>query len=285
MTAKPVLSRQPPEDWSGEMGERWLKHLAQFEGMIAPIGLALLQQAGYREGERVIDIGCGGGATTLEIGQQVGGKGSVLGLDLSSTLVTAATGRAAAARMGQVSFRCGDAATAPLEGPAFGRLFSRFGLMFFPDPYPAFAHLRTFLTRGGRADFCVWAPPRENQWIAEVMALVREHAELPETPPRTPGPFALCEPDYTRDLLTRGGFTDIGIERWQGDQLIAGPGATAEEAADFIFKAMSFGRMLESGGAELQRQIRDGLGALFRKQHDGTGVRTQASAWLVRALA
>jgi hypothetical protein len=45
------------EDWAGEMGAKWLANLACFEGMIAPIGEALLKQADFKPGERVLDIG------------------------------------------------------------------------------------------------------------------------------------------------------------------------------------------------------------------------------------
>jgi len=267
------------------MGERWLKHLKRFEGMIAPLGQALLERAGFSEGERVIDVGCGAGATTLEIGRRVGARGRVLGLDVSPMLIEAARQRTAAAGVPQVSFRCGDAAAAELEGPPFARLFSRFGLMFFPEPWGAFAHLHTFLARGGRADFSVWGPPRENEWLAKLMGVVREHVELPDAEPRTPGPFALEDPDYIRELLTRGGFRDIHIDRWHGTQLVGGPGTTPEEATDFLFDAMSFGRLFESCAPELRARIREGLIGVFAAHRDGNSIGMKATAWLVRATA
>jgi SAM-dependent methyltransferase len=285
MNTKPILNRLPPEDWASDMGERWLKNLARFEGMIAPLGQALLNQAAYTEGERVIDVGCGAGATTLEIARRVGAQGSVLGLDVSPVLIAAAKRRAVAAKVPKVSFRCGDAAAVEFEGPAFARLFSRFGLMFFPEPWAAFAHLHTFLARGGRADFSVWAPLRENEWLAKVMGVAREHVELPEVEPRTPGPFALDDPNYVRELLTRGGFGEIRIERWQSRQFVGGPGATPEEATDFVFDAMSFGRLLESCEPALRERIRAGLIKLFGAHHDGSGVCMKGTAWLVQATA
>src|SRR3546814_10963477 len=47
--------------WAGEAGARWLGQLDRFESMIEPIGEALLARAAYAAGERVVDIGCGGG--------------------------------------------------------------------------------------------------------------------------------------------------------------------------------------------------------------------------------
>src|SRR3546814_10794612 len=54
-------------DWAGEAGARWLGQLDRFESMIEPIGEALLARAAYAAGERVVDIGCGGGWTTRRI--------------------------------------------------------------------------------------------------------------------------------------------------------------------------------------------------------------------------
>src|SRR3546814_20319905 len=83
--------------WAGEAGARWLGQLDRFESMIEPIGEALLARAAYAAGERVVDIGCGGGWTTRRIAAAVGNTGLALGLDLSPDLVAAAreqTGRA-----------------------------------------------------------------------------------------------------------------------------------------------------------------------------------------------
>ena len=124
------------EDWAGEMGARWLANLDRFEGMIAPIGAALLARAAYQPGERVLDLGCGGGATTMAIAQAVGPEGEALGLDIAPMLIAAAEERAADARS-RARFVCADAATARIDGPLFDRLFSRFGAMFFPEPVPA----------------------------------------------------------------------------------------------------------------------------------------------------
>lgn len=71
------------EDWAGEMGERWLASLGRFEGMIARIGAALLARAANQPGERVLDLGCGGGATTLAIAEAVGPDGAAVGLDVA----------------------------------------------------------------------------------------------------------------------------------------------------------------------------------------------------------
>ena len=285
MPERPTTDSLPAEQWAGEMGEKWLKHLDRFEGMIAPIGEALMTYAAFRPGQRVADVGCGAGATSLDIAQQVGREGEVIGIDISPQLIDAAARRAQAAKADNVSFRCADAAVIRMEGPRFDRLFSRFGLMFFADPMAAFANLHRLVRPGGRIDFCAWAPARENMWVAQMMAIIGQHVELPAPVPRAPGPFALEDPDYIRELLGRGGFADVHIDSWNGDQLVAGAGASARQATDFVSDAMSFGRLLDNAGPGVREEVNAQLTALFTRYHDAEGVRMSAKALLVSAIA
>lgn len=183
------------EDWAGEMGARWLANLTGFEGTIAPAGEALLAHAAYQPGERVVDIGFGGGATSLAIAQAVAPDGGVFGIDISPNLAAATTRRAAAAGIANARFICADAATASVPEAPFDRLCSRFGSMFFSEPVPAFANLRGLLKTGGRLDLAVLGPPQQNPWMLEGMAVARRHVEMPAPVPRAPGPFAFEERD------------------------------------------------------------------------------------------
>src|SRR3546814_9325718 len=128
-------------DWAGEAGARWLGQLDRFESMIEQIGEALLARAAYAAGERVVDIGCGGGWTTRRIAAAVGNTGLALGLDLSPYLVAASSDRGRRTGLAHIPFVQGDAATArPAEAP-FDRLFSRFRTLLFPNPHPPLPHL------------------------------------------------------------------------------------------------------------------------------------------------
>jgi ubiquinone/menaquinone biosynthesis C-methylase UbiE len=273
------------EDWAGEMGERWLASLDRFEGMIAPIGEALLARADYQAGERVLDLGCGGGATTLAIAARVGERGAALGLDIAPMLIEAAEARATASAS-TARFRCADAASVQIDGPPFDRLFSRFGSMFFPEPVPAFANLRAMLVPGARIDLAVWASPRDNAWMMEVMGVVRRHVEVPPAIPRTPGPFAFEDLAYLEEVLTGAGFTGMDVAAYTGDQAVGGPGATPEEATDFVLASMAAGRILAAQGVAVLTAARADLEAMFAAHHrPGAGVMLPCKAWLVTARA
>jgi SAM-dependent methyltransferase len=273
------------EDWAGEMGARWLANLDRFEGMIAPIGAALLGRAAYRRGERVLDLGCGGGATTLAIAEAVGPEGAALGLDVAPMLVARAQQRAAEAGS-TARFVCADAATATLDEPPFDRLFSRFGSMFFAEPVPAFVNLRTMLKPGARIDLAVWANPRDNLWMMEVMGVVRGHVEIPPAAPRTPGPFAFEDLTYLEEVLTGAGFGAMEAAAYEGRQAVGGPGAAPAEAADFVLSSMAVGRVLDEAGSTVRDAARADLVELFTRRHvAGEGVMMACKAWLVTARA
>lgn len=274
------------EDWAGEMGAKWLANLDRFEGMIAPIGEALLAQAGYQSGERVLDLGCGGGATTLAIARTVGPHGAAVGLDISPDLIKAARARASASDQASIAFVCGDAATILLESAPFDRLFSRFGSMFFVEPVAAFAHLHSLLREGSQMDLAVWGPPRDNLWMMEMMGVVRSHIDIPPAIPRAPGPFAFEDLDYLHDVLAGSGFRDIAVTPHAGEQAVGGAGASPVEAADFVLAAMAVGRALADHGDAVRQAARDDLIALFESRYiPHKGVMMGCKAWLVAAVA
>ncbi len=273
------------EDWAGEMGARWLASLDRFEGMIAPIGAALLARADNQPGERVLDLGCGGGATTLAIAERVGPAGAALGLDVAPMLVERARQRAAGAGS-TARFVCADAATAKLDTPPFDRLFSRFGSMFFEAPVAAFQNLKAMLKPGARIDLAVWAAPRDNLWMMEVMGVVRRHVDIPPAVPRAPGPFAFEDLGYLEEILTSAGFTGMDVAAYEGLQPVGGPGASPTAAADFVLASMAVGRVLDEAGSAIREAARADLIALFADRHvEGEGVMLGAKAWLVSAVA
>jgi SAM-dependent methyltransferase len=269
-------------EWAGAMGDKWLANLDGFEGMIAAVGAALMAKADFVPGERVVDIGCGGGATTIEIGQAVGPDGEALGIDVSEPLLATARQRAGGA--GNVHFLAADAGTMTLDAPR-DRLYSRFGVMFFNDFPGAFANMRKMLRPDGRADFSAWAPASENGWIIDMQAILAKHVERPKPQPNTPGPFALQDVDFARPLMENAGFHSVEFDLWRGEQLVGGKGAGPEQAADFVLNAMSFKDALADQPATALDQVRGELIAMFTAHHRDGAVRMPAGAWLISAGA
>jgi ubiquinone/menaquinone biosynthesis C-methylase UbiE len=234
----------------------------------------------------VIDIGCGGGGTTIAIGRAVSPGGSATGVDISADLIWHASTRATQGTQSDVRFCCADAATATITGGPFDRLFSRFGSMFFPDAPAGFRNLRRMLKEGGRIDLAVWAPPFENPWMMAIMGVVAKHIGPPQTDPRAPGPFALADTGYARDLLDQGRFESIEITPCETLMPVGGAGATPAEAAQFIAGSLSVARSLEAAPEALREAVIADLAAALEPHHvPGKGNLLGGKAWLVTARA
>lgn len=277
--------RQEPENWAGEMGEKWRAHLDKFEAMIKPVGDALLEAAAIAPGETVIDIGCGAGPTTFQIAERVGARGSVTGLDIAPVLIEVAKERAKTSGAEGVAFVLGDASKTDVGKARFDCLFSRFGVMFFDDPYGAFAHMHGFLKPGGRLAMACWGPPQENAWITVLMALVRRYVDMPAPPPRAPGPLAFSEEDYVRDILGRAGFKDIALTAWRGTQYLGGPGLGPKQAAAFLKDALFVGEALVDAPEEIREKALREIEAVLETHNKPEGVGLPAMAWLITARA
>ncbi len=200
------------EYWNSDAGEKWIKFQEDLDTVFQPITERLLEHAAPRPGERALDIGCGTGATTMQLALRLGPGGSVLGLDISHLLLARAEERRRAANLGNLHYNLGDAQTQAFDADAFDLLISRFGVMFFADPVAAFANLASGLTAEGRLSFVSWGPLSRNPWfdIPKAAAVARMGAPK-ERPLRAPGPLAFSETDYVVDILSQAGFREISV--------------------------------------------------------------------------
>ena len=204
MNATPAPPDQPTF-WNEEGGRRWVQNIQRVERMIEPLSARLLQHAAPRPGERVLDVGCGGGVTSAALARAVGASGRVLGVDVSAVILDVARERFSST--GNLDFALGDAAAMPLQRGGFDLLVSRFGVMFFADPVAAFAHLRTALAPGGRLAFICWRALDQNPWMAECVRAAFTVLPRPEPqPPDAPGPYAFADDARLRDILGASGY-------------------------------------------------------------------------------
>jgi SAM-dependent methyltransferase len=271
------------EYWSGKAGDDWALHAERIDAMLAPIAGAALDFAALRSGEHVLDVGCGSGATSLDIARRVGPTGRVMGVDLSLQMLDVARARASEARLA-LDFLEADASSANFGG-SFDVVFSRFGVMFFDAPIKAFAHLRASTRENGRLSFACWRPLRENVWAATPLEAIAPMLKTPLPPPdpEAPGPYSLADEARVRRVLQDAGWRHVSLLRWDGLVPIGGSGAL-EETASFLLRIGPCARAIAEQGldaAEAKQRLLDRLAPL----QDKNGVAMPGACWLVSAAA
>jgi SAM-dependent methyltransferase len=200
--------------WDDRVGDAWVANASTYDTMLEPIGLATMQRLDLTPGDHVLDLGCGTGATTVELARRVtpnGAAGQVTGVDLSNRMVAAARARAEAAGIGGIDFVVDDVQTAELGRGRYDRAFSRMGVMFFADPAAAFTNVARSLRAGGQLAFCCFQPPDKNPAVLLAMVAAGEILSIDPPDPSKPNPFSLADAARTTALLESADFVDVDI--------------------------------------------------------------------------
>ena len=270
--------------WNDVSGPKWVALQEKLSSHLRPFGARALERAALTPGDRVIDVGCGCGETTIEIARRVGPRGAVTGIDVSTVMLAQAVEAVRAAGLDNVALENVDAQTAALPDGAFDVLFSRFGLMFFIDPEAAFANLRRALRPGARLAFVCWRALAENAWMRVPGEAVAQHVELQRPLPGAPGPFAFADPGRLRALLEGASFGDVALEAVDEPALIGG-GGTLDEAVEFLLQIGPAAMALREASAEKQAAATLAIREALVPYQTSDGVRMDAAVWIVTASA
>jgi SAM-dependent methyltransferase len=270
------------EYWNRTAGQRWTDRQEEQDLVLRPISDRLIAAADAKPGQRVIDVGCGCGATTIDFAARVMPGGEVLGLDISEPMLARARERAPSTLPAR--FVLADATVYDFE-PAWANLaVSRFGVMFFADPARSFANLRQGMKSGGRLAFACWREAKQNPFFVVPLREAKKHAPpLPETNPDDPGPFAFADDARVRRVLTTPGFADIVVTPQDLDLDIAiGRGLDAA-----VTGALSIGptsRILDGQPEAVRAAAAADIRKALSERAHGDSVPLGAAIWIVTAV-
>lgn len=204
-----------------ENARYWVKHSATIGRMFDPVTRALIENAGVREGQSVLDVAGGAGEPSLTIAQTVGPTGSVTCTDAVAEMVEAAQTEARRRGLTNVKFRQCTADSLPFADNSFDAVVSRLGVMFFPDTLAAVREMMRVTKPGGVLAFVVWHKSELNPFCYIVSNVMDQHLIAPVADPNAPNAFRFAEPGKLGSIMINAGLVDV--EEHEIDFDIEGP--------------------------------------------------------------
>ncbi|MGH8041899.1 MAG: class I SAM-dependent methyltransferase [Rudaea sp.] len=275
------------EAWNTVLYEKFrrFKHLI-VEGL-SQHSDAALERCGYAAGERVLDVGCGFGDSTLRIAKSVGPNGEAVGVDCAENFIRDCESEARQHGLGNARFFIEDVQVGDLRGP-YDYAFARFGTMFFEMPGAAMRNIRKALKPGGSFMQIVWRRREENPWLHQAELCVREIVPVVSHEDTNqvhcgPGPFSMAGPDMVSMMLRGAGFERINFERYDCDICI---GRDLDDAIEFAMALGPAGEIIRLAGEEGKQSKPQVIAALkkvlapFRRPN---GIWAPSSTWFISA--
>jgi ubiquinone/menaquinone biosynthesis C-methylase UbiE len=266
--------------WNGRAGRAWVEAQEVIDQVLKPFEDLLVEVVCAGPGQRVLDVGCGTGSTTLAVARLLGATGHCVGVDISDPLIAAA--RARAEREGTpASFIRADAQIHPFEPASFDVIMSRFGVMFFDHPVLAFANLRRAARDDAALRFIVWRSAAENPFMTTA-----EHAAAPLLPnmparqPGAPGQFSFADRHRFAAILEESGWAGIDIRPIDVECTLP-----EKELVGYFTRLGPVGLVLQEADERTRAQVIDTVRPAFDPYVHGTEVRFAAACWMVSARA
>jgi SAM-dependent methyltransferase len=261
--------------WDGDEGGYWAAHPDHFERAVEEYDAPLFDAAAIGRCDRVLDIGCGTGATTRKAAR-LAPEGTALGVDLSSAMLGVARQRAADEGLQNVRFAQVDAQIHAFEPHAFDVAIGRTTAMFFGDRVAALTNIGRGLREGGRLALLTWQPVTGNEWLRDLSGALAAGRDLPAPALDAPGPFALADPEVIRSVLNAAGYRDIVIDghhcrMWFGDD--------ADDAYQFVLGLL--GWMLHGLDGRERALAQDALRASIDAHETSDGVFYDSAGWVI----
>jgi SAM-dependent methyltransferase len=280
METKPGGESEQAAAWNGPGGRAWVEAQELLDAIYKPFEEVIVAAVSARSPRRLLDVGCGTGATTLAAARALGEDSRCVGVDISDPMLAAA--RARAERDGlPARFIHADAQTYPFERASFDMIVSRFGVMFFDDSVHAFANLRHAATGDAELAFIAWRSAKENPFMTTAERAAAPF--LPTLPPRrpdAPGQFAFADRERVARILEESGWNRVDIRPL--DVTCTFP---EKELERYLTRLGPVGRALEDADDDMRTRVVEAIRPAFDSYVHGADVRFTAACWMAGARA
>jgi SAM-dependent methyltransferase len=198
-------------DW-GTAAKGWHDWQELIYSATAPVSERLVEMAGIKPGDQVLDVAAGSGEPALTAARVVGKDGRIVATDISAEMLGYGRERASAAGIDNVEFVEIDASSLDFPPETFDAALSRWGIIFEPQAEAAAARIRGFLKPGARMAISSWGPPDRVPMLGMPMRTVLTRLDLSPPPPGTPGPLSRPTPEAISSVLEGGGFSNVEVD-------------------------------------------------------------------------
>ena len=195
-----------------ETAQYWTKYSDIIARMFAPLTEAMIERAGIREGQSVLDVAGGAGEPSLTIAERVGPNGSVMCTDAVAEMVDAARREANRRGLVNMQFQQCTADSLPFADNSFDVVVSRLGAMFFPDAVGSMREMLRVVRPGGALTFAVWYKSDVNPFCYLVSGVMDQHVNAAEADPNAPNAFRFAEVGKLADVMRQAGAIDVQDE-------------------------------------------------------------------------
>lgn len=271
--------------WNDVLASKFVTFRHILEGGLSLHSNAIFPSLDIRQGDQVLDVGCGFGDTTFTLADRVGSRGHVTGVDCCPEFLRHA--RLDQQRLGcmNADFQVADAEVA-LPFSRYDFVFARFGTMFFANPVAGLRRMRRALKPGGRLTHVVWRDRNENPWLAAARSVLLDHLPLPNADADScgPGPFSMADPDLVIAQMSSAGFVDIAFEKVDAKVLV---GRTVDEAIAFQLALGPAGEIYRTAGMAAEekhdRIVADLRDLFHTAPRDDAGIWMDSASWMISA--
>jgi SAM-dependent methyltransferase len=222
---------------------------------------SLLDAAGVRHGDRVLDVATGPGY----VAERAAARGArPVGMDIAEGMLAEARRRHPA-----LEFVAGDAEQMPFEDASFHSVVGGFVLNHLPRPERALREAARVLTTAGTVAFSEW----DRDERMELMAVLGEAFDAvgldggSELPPG-PDPDRFTDPAELRALLEQTGFAEIAVENVA---VVHTVGSADEVWHGFLGGTVRGATMARAQPTEVQERLRRAVGRALERHRGEEG--------------
>jgi ubiquinone/menaquinone biosynthesis C-methylase UbiE len=243
-------------------------------GLFAHFGAALVERAELSRGDRVLDVGCGTGASLLPASRRVGPVGWVVGIDLAPGMVDESRAAIEKAAIVNAEATLADAEELPFADGSFDAVLCGFALFFFPHPERALDEAYRVLRPGGRIALSTFT--REGS--ASIDDIWRRIADHMPVPPTAPDGSRFHDAERVLGALAEAGFSE-------GETVVSPFEVVLPDLDAWMawLRSMEFGEYLAQMDQTTHERFTSAASAEFAAQPGAPAIRFRMDALLARA--